>query len=199
MTSLAYISVPITSGKLFYSLCLKDPKRDKQEVMKEVISANYLLGKKLVDKVAIRSKCPVLYPADLVPIHQKWEQAHFQALWLSILSEMCNELHLCKGWEYSNGGVEEFTHVMQLRLGLPKHPEYAFWNTKENEAKARKRMKMIKVFDHTGKELSLREGYELITNSVSWLLKKGFQSEKLKRCLKLLEWTELMTKKGFYQ
>ena len=196
---LAYISVPITSGKIYYELKLKYPEKGNTELIKEVIDHNYHLGWKMINAIIKRNKCSVLYPADLTPAHQKWEQEHFQALWLSIIAEKCTELHLCKGWEFSNGGVEEFTHVMQLRLGVPQHPQLIFLNTKENEKKSRKRMRSIKTYDHAGKEISLQDGLVAVERSLSWLKENGFISEKLENCQQILMWTKEKIKEGFYQ
>lgn len=199
MGPLAYISVPITSGKIYYQLRKINPTREKSELMESVIDHNYHLGTTLVKEVAQRRNCPVLYPADLIPVHQKWEQAHFQALWLSIIAEKCTELHLCEGWEYSNGGVEEFTHVVQLRLGLPRHKDLIFFNTKEAEQAARNRMKNIKLFNHQCKTVCIKEGVEKIQQSSSWLNSNGFRSEKIEECLRILDWTQAMIKQKFYQ
>lgn len=196
---LAYISVPITSGRFLYELQQRQPAMEKAERMKLVIDYNYRLGHGLVTQVAKRRGCAVIYPADLIPVHQKWEQRHFQALWLSIIAEMSTELHLSDGWEYSNGGVEEFTHVMQLRLGLPRHPDLLFFNSKGNEKNERERMRTIEVFDHHGRTISLEDGLQAIDQSISWLTDNGFLSEKLNKCAWLLRQTQMMLEKGFYQ
>ena len=118
--NLAYVSVPITSGIFLYNLRLERPLMKKEVQVKMAIEHNYRTGWDLVDEIRNRRDCPILYPADLIPVHQEWEQAHFQALWLSIIAEKCTELHMSEGWEYSNGGSEEFVHVWQLKLGLDR-------------------------------------------------------------------------------
>jgi hypothetical protein len=60
--NLAYVSVPITSGKFFYELLLKGTP----DAMKEAISHNYLTGLKFVDELTQRLDCPIIYPADLM-------------------------------------------------------------------------------------------------------------------------------------
>jgi hypothetical protein len=196
----AYVSAPITSGKFLYELQLK--KRcfvAKEQLMEEAIAHNYLAGWQLVEDLRKRRDCPILYPADLVPVHQQWEQSHFQALWLNIIAELCTEIHMCEGWELSNGGVEEFTHVMQLRLGLPAHPDLIFYNTKGSEAVERERMKNIAVYDHRGKIIPLQEGMKLIERAASWMRDRGFDTARLKSSLTLLRWTDTMIRQGFYQ
>lgn len=196
---LAYISVPITSGKIYYELKLREGALSESEIKNRVISHNYNLGINLIDEIIKTRKCAVLYPADLFPAHNKWDQAHFQALWLSIIAEKCTELHMCEGWEFSNGGVEEFTHAMQLRLGIPRHDQLVFWNTKESEAAARERMKSIQVFDHLGVPITLEKGIESISGALAWLDNNNFVSEKIITCKQLLVNTQKMLEHNFYQ
>ena len=198
-TKLAYISVPITSGIFLYKLKLEKPSMPQAFQMKAAIDHNYLLGWQFEQELQERVRFPILYPADLVPVHQEWEQTHFQALWLSIIAEKCTEMHMCDGWEFSNGGSEEFTHVMQLKLGIPRHSDLAFWNTKEGEAKGRERMKNIKIFDYQGKELSLNDGINAIEKSLKWIKTNGFEAKKLEESRRLLCLTGDMLEQGFYQ
>ncbi len=195
----AYVSVAITSGKYLYEQSILHPELSKKDLLNSAISHNYNQGWNLIKDLKERRQVPVLYPADMVPIRQDWEQAHFQALWLSIIAEKCTEMHMSSGWEFSNGGSEEFTHVMQLRLGIPKHPQLIFYNTKESESSERKRMKNIKVYDCQGKPISLEDGIKSIEISSAWVKDKGFEPKRLNNCLELLYWSKCMIEKGFYQ
>jgi hypothetical protein len=187
---LVYISTPITSGKVLY---------EKGNQTKEMVCQNYSRGWKFFEKLKKRMKEPILFPADLIPIHQEWEQDHFMALWLSIISEKTTKVAMNNFWEYANGSVEEFVHVVQLRLGIPNHKKLIFFNTKENEQEERKRMKNISVEDCEGKPMSLSEGYEKIQKALIWIKKQGFESERIAKSLKLLEKTKEMLDGGFYQ
>lgn len=184
----AYVSVPITSGKFFYDLLLKGTPN----ALQEAINHNYMEGFKFVEELALWVDCPIIYPADLTPVHQEWEQQHFQALWLSIIAEKCSEVHMSKGWEFSNGGTEEFVHCFQLKLGVPKHSNLLFFNTKMDEAEELERMKNIKVYDHKGDELSMDDGIEKIQAAIVWLETNnlGHKTTKLKNSLNVLEWTK---------
>jgi len=164
-----------------------------------VTSHNYYVAWKFLTALQQRINCPIIFPPDLTPAHQEWEQEHFQALWLSIIAEKCTELHLIDGWEFSNGCAEEFTHVMQLKLGLPRHDILAFYNTKEDEADERQRMKSILVYNQKGESISLHDGYFAISRAVGWLKKNRFSSERLEKCLENLRWTARMLADGFYQ
>ena len=196
---LAYVIVPITTGKFYYDLQRERPTTALDALRDAAFAHNYQIGWDLVKKLQSRLDCPIVYPADLMPIHQQWEQTHFQALWLEIISELCTEVHMCEGWEFSNGGTEEFVHVMQLRLGLPKHHDLVFWNTKNNEVAERERMKNIAVYNHLGDTISLQDGMSLIRTALAWVRRHGFNARTLERSLELLSWTGDMIRTGFYQ
>lgn len=196
---LAYVSVPITSGKFLYELKLRHPLMRKEEQIKRAIEHNYNAGWDLVEELQVRRNCSILYPADLVPVHQQWEQVHFQALWLSIISEKCTELHMSEAWEYSNGGSEEFVHAWQLKLGLPRHKDLAFFNTKETEEAERERMRNIRVYDHNGNPLLVEDGIAALERAAFWLNRNDFEPKTIQNSRKLLSWTREMIKAGFYQ
>ncbi len=196
---MAYVSVPITSGRYLYNLRLEQPQLSKERQLEIAIWDNYRFGLKFVEELQHRTTHPILYPADLTPVHQQWEQAHFQALWLSIIAEKCTELHMSEGWEFSNGGSEEFTHVWQLKLGLPKHKDLVFYNTKESEESERERMKNIVVYNHKGELLSISDGINAIFRSREWLAEHNLVSEKLEHCFDILCKTKELLELGFYQ
>lgn len=196
---LAYVSIPVTSGKFLYNLRLKRPLMSKEEQLKRAIEHNYLAGLDFVENLETRRNCPILYPADLTPVHQQWEQAHFQALWLSIISEKCTELHMSEGWEYSNGGSEEFVHAWQLKLGLPRHKDLIFFNTKETEESERERMCNIRIYDHIGNRLTIEAGMVSLEQAILWLTENNFEPKTLQNFLGLLSWTKEMLDNKFYQ
>lgn len=197
--NLAYVSIPITSGKLLYEVMASNPHMEREEVLEQVMDENYHVGFSYVEAVRARRRCPVLFPADMVPAHQEWEQDHFQALWLSIIAEMCTEVHMSKGWEFSNGGVEEFVHVVQLKLGIPRHSHLVFYNTKEDETQARERMKNIALYDHNNQPLLVGRGVELIETALESISARGFTASRLENSLSLLQDTKRLLDEGFYQ
>lgn len=193
---LAYVTVSVTTGKTYYDELRKDP--DAPDLMQRVMSINYELGYELVERLVATRDYPILYPADLTPRHRDWEQAHFQALWLNIIAEQCTEVHLCEGWNFSSGSVEEFTHVMQLKLGLPKHTDLIFFNTKGEEAEERERMRNIAVFDHLGNPMAIERGQALVEAAIEEL-ETDFPTDRLRRALDSLKSTGDLLTEGFYQ
>lgn len=196
---LAYLSTPTTSGKYMYELLYENPNLNKEDLFKKVINYNYALGYSFLEKLIKEKNKQIIFPPDMVPINQYWEQQHFQALWINLISEKCSEVHVNKGWEFSNGASEEVTHVMQLSLGIPKHKDFLFYNTKENEDKERERMRNIKVYDYDGNIISISDAINLMEKSLKWVKERNFSALTLENSFELLEWTGEMIEKKFYQ
>lgn len=200
MGRLVYMSNPITSGRRLYDLMIERPNENSHTLLCEAIDLNYNNGLlEMKHFIELRDDTQILYPADLTPVHQKWEQAHFQALWLSIIAEKCTDMYMVDDWEYSNGASEEFTHTIQLRLGLPQHRDLIFYNTKEKEGVERDRMKNIRIWNSYGRRISIEDGIEKMTKALSWIHEHGFEAPKIVRCLETLEWTKQKIAEGFYQ
>ena len=198
---MVYLSVPITSGKFLYDLLLENPGMDRTQAIPTAIQHNYAAGYELTRELSRAGRpVPLLYPADLTPIHEQWEQVHFQALWLSLIAEKCTAVYMMDGWEYSNGGCEEFTHVMQLRLGLPKSTlELFFINTIGDEKQERQRMRSIGVLDQEGSPITLATGLNRVEQAYAWITGHGFQAPKIAHCIELLKITQSLADAGFYQ
>ena len=220
-SELAYISVPITSGKTLYDELLKTTVSEESrnfltgpasslvksmripeynEIIERVISINRRKGLEFLDELKGRLEKPILFPGDLYPRGESWSNDDFQALWMTLIGEKCSEIHMCKGWEYSNGATEEFTHAYQLRLGIPKSLDTSpFFNTKEREKDERERMRNIQVYNHEGKSLSIEEGMTKINKILPLLKENLFNTQSLESSISLLEWTSEMITQGFYQ
>src|SRR3989339_707373 len=196
---LHYYSAPITSGMVLYKLRLEKPEEDIGKLISLAIPINQQKSYKRFMEYCRKLNYPSIFPPSLTPINIEMEQTHFQALWLSVIAEKCTDHPLDTGWEFSNGGCEEFVHSWQLKLGLPRHPNLLFFNTKEDDELSRIRMRNIKTYDHKGNYISLNEGYKKMEKSLSWIHENGFESPKIENCLHLLEWTGNMIEKGFYQ
>jgi hypothetical protein len=176
-TEFNYVSTPITSGKVMY---------ENDYDIEKIIDINTIDGLKFANE--LKDIDNILLPVELIPTdHYKWEQEHFQALWLSIIAEKCKNVYMNDGWEYSNGCSEELVHTFQLRLGPPKHESLLFFNTKESEYESVERMKSIRIFDRKRNEIFPQEALEKLNVSTSVLNKRGVNCSKLERAKNYLE------------
>lgn len=176
--TLNYISTPVTSGKWLYD-------QNREVPFDELINYNYLKGLEFLEELSDINN--LLLPSDLTPnFNFKWNQDHFQALWLTIIAEKAENVYMNDGWEYSNGCTEELVHTFQLRLNLPRHKDILFFNTKEKESDSIERMKNIKIFDRNRNEISIDQAIESLSKSIPYIQSKNHSVDKLitaKDCL----------------
>lgn len=90
-------------------------------------------------------------------------------------------------------------HVYQLKLGLPRHQQILFFNTKQTEEENREHMRNMLVYDFRGEKISLEDGLRAMKKSIEWIKTAGFKVEKIERCKNLLEKTGELIEQGFYQ
>jgi hypothetical protein len=196
---LGYMTTPVSSGRLFYEL-LRSFRGEcpEQDLRRRATDQNYDHSLVFLHDLESRTNYPLIFPPDVSPARIEFEQPHFMALWLSVIAEKCTCQYLDEGWQYSNGCVEEFTHVWQLKLGMPRG-KFAFFNTKEHENDARKRMRNIISYDHELFPISIEAGYRKIQEAAEWMVDREITTMRLCDCLDLLDWTGDKLAAGFYQ
>jgi hypothetical protein len=197
---LGYISMPITSGKTLYDLIQEHPRIRTSDLCEKAFDQNYCRSVEFLDELKRTKALPVILPAEMTPARQHWEQPVFMALWLSIIAEQCTEVYMAEDWQYSNGACEEFTHVMQLRLGIPRHKDLLFFRTGSGtEDTQRERMRRIAVYDRSYSPISIEQGIKAIEKAARWVKSRGFGQGRLEKCVELLYWTREKIAEGFYQ
>jgi hypothetical protein len=121
---LAYASMPITSGKRLYDALLRHDAKDVVELkakvpdalLQEVIRPNMAESMAFVAQVRQREKLTVVAPAVFEAREQRWGQHEYMLLWLQVLGRKVARIHMLDGWEYSNGGAEEYVYGMMMRF-----------------------------------------------------------------------------------
>lgn len=181
---LAYLSCPVSSGKDLYDRLVGCRPEDATEIKKAFMFHNHARSLQFLADLEGRVSVPILYPGNYEPAWQKWEQPHFQALWLELISEKATEMHMADDWQYSTGASEELTHAFQLRLGLPRSNRLVY---------ERKVDGPVKVYDSIGDEMGISESLAKIREAVAYVRRKGFNVERLVHCRNVLAKTERMT------
>lgn len=124
---LTYVSMPITSGKKMYeilkSLGLKSQDELKTKmgndfIYEQLIKPNIKTGTRSAEEVAKVNVGPVIAPAYFEARKQRWNQDEYMAMWLAMIEEKVNRVVLLDGWEFSNGGSEEYLHSVQMQAGF---------------------------------------------------------------------------------
>lgn len=179
LSSIAYVSMPITSGKRLYDVLDQHGVKSREELdaidpeilHREVIDPNVQEGNQFSQAVTQRSGYPVLVPGIFESKGQRWEEREYMALWLTVLEGKAKEIHLITNWEYSNGGVEEFVRGTEMRAGLSQ--------IEDNSD--------VKVLDNQANPISLNAGAKMIFDALVDLRGRGFEAPRLEIALRKLE------------
>lgn len=125
---LAYVSMPITSGKRYFDVLTEHGVRSQEELAEKcgkdalyelVIKPNIEEGVAYADRLGMEQQ-DLLFIAPSVFEAKKWRwsQDAYMAMWYRVLGEMVGNHFMMPGWEYSTGGVKEvlFSLFMQWNV-----------------------------------------------------------------------------------
>jgi hypothetical protein len=124
---LAYVSMPITTGKRFYEVLTAEgvrsakelaEKRGKDALFELVIKPNIAEGIALADELGARGDRLYIAPSVFEAKRWRWSQDAYMALWYCVQAELAGQHYLMDGWEYSTGGVKEVIFTFLMRFGF---------------------------------------------------------------------------------
>lgn len=200
-SNLAYLSMPITSGVRYYKVFEHYNVKTVEELAakgedlfyEEIIRPNIEEGIALADELEDKIGKPIVAPSVFEAKKQRWSQKEYMFLWYRVFENRIDEVYMMDGWEYSNGGVQEFVRGLEIQFGISKKRQtnnYILswevyspdgvsldddtWELIEHE----KRKMGIK--DQRGVNLRIEDGSRLISWAMIDLKKRGFETDSLK-------------------
>jgi hypothetical protein len=125
---LAYVSMPITSGKRYFDVLSAHGAKDADELAAKagkgalyelVIKPNIQEGVAYADKLGLEKR-DLLFIAPSVFEAKKWRwsQDAYMAMWYRVLGEMVGNHFMMPGWEYSTGGVKEVLFSLYMQWNV---------------------------------------------------------------------------------
>jgi hypothetical protein len=123
---LAYVSMPITSGKRLYDVFEQarvhsiDELKEKEpgSVYNDILKPNVMHGIDSARKIAGDISLPVIAPSIFEARKQRWGENEYMFLWYRVLEEKIQEIYMTDGWQYSNGGAQEFVRAIEMQFGF---------------------------------------------------------------------------------
>ncbi|OBI57364.1 hypothetical protein A5705_19980 [Mycobacterium sp. E787] len=150
---MAYVSTPITTGKLYYDwLQASGYKPDnssdfQRDHAREVIEINKASARALVTMARKRLDKVVVDPTPLdVP---DWTQADFHAFWTRLITDYVGTVVFNAGWEYSTGCCFEFAAALDAGAAVldeklsPLQPKVGLMLTRRAINRLRKQGHMV--------------------------------------------------------
>ncbi len=196
-TSVAYLSTPITTGVIFYEVLEKYGVITLEDLLaidggilfNEIIKPNTTSGIILGDELAKKLNIPIIVPAVFEAKSQRWTQDDYMFVWFQVIKEMVGHTILRDGWQYSNGGSEEFVHSveMQFRLLLTPRISYDFpqytpidlFPNKFADKVIEFPSETMKITAQDGIDMTVEDGVIKITEAIVELYRRGFEAPKL--------------------
>lgn len=191
---IAYVGMPITSGKRLYTVLESEGLRSAGELRKKygkkafhdlVVAPNISEGVNLADRLGLSSNFLCIAPS--VFESREWSQEAYLSLWYRVIGELAGTHFVPNEWEYSLGAVKEviFSSLLQWRLihlGTLKESVGLFGlknfhhdlPPEEIEAELNA-MSKIRVMYEDGTELMIDGALEKCVNAIEYLIGHGFE------------------------
>jgi len=168
LTPISYVSMPITTGKLYYEVLEKiGSDISKKQIYDLVIKPNGEQGVKFAKE--IKTTYPIVAPAIFEAKQMRWTERQYMYLWYRILEEKAKEIWMSPDWQYSNGCAEEFTRSMKLQ-----------WDFVRLESRS---LSPITAFDAESNKLTIFDGAKLLYKAIKDLHQRNHICIKLVECL----------------
>lgn len=165
---LAYVSTAITTGRRMWEAVFAHGFKTPDELKvaqpallrDAIIVPNIRDGSDLARQIASRVDQPVVAPAIFEARPQRWSQDEYMAMWLRMIEESVHWMYMAPGWEYSNGGTEEYLHSVQMGLGF------------------RTRF-LIEPLNPDGTQLAINTAIDKIGAAILWIHENGGRAPSL--------------------
>lgn len=176
---IAYISVPITSGRRLYDYMTEhgfktadEAKRDHDAFFEHVVAPNLADGVRASNDWSEKIDGVVVAPAEFEKRlrSQKaitWGQDAFMGMWIPLIDEKITHMVMVDGWEYSNGSGEEYLQAVLMQMG-------------------RGRRSNIGITDDDGETLTLDKGIKLLADAFQDLHGRGLRPRNMAETLAIL-------------
>jgi hypothetical protein len=200
---IAYVSMPITSGRRLYetlhahgvnSIEALTAKEGKDALWRLVIKPNIDEGVALADRLGAERKLLFVAPSVFEAKRWRWSQEAYMSLWYRVIGEMAGSHYLMDGWEYSTGGVKEAMFSMLLRwrmirrsnvsaaakhFGLQNFLPATMPADSADEIRELEAMWNIRVYDQRGEELHIDDLLEKAVHAIDDLRGRGLPYQDL--------------------
>ena len=197
---IAYVGMPITTGKRYYDVLSEHRVRTPEElalklgpraISELVIQPNIREGIAFADALGIRKDLLFIAPSVFEGKPQRWTQYAYMALWYRVLGELAGAHFVMDGWEYSTGGLKEvlFSMFMQWAIIRPYTKQAAIRTfglknflpsmSTEDERNEFDAMRKIRVYDSSGAEITVDRALEKSVAAIYDLKDRGFACDEL--------------------
>lgn len=169
-TSITYVSTPITSGAVLYAAMdaagitsVDEFKRDAGAFRAAVMEPNIAAADVVARRMALLGGA-VIAPAAFEARSLGWSQDDYMGLWLDVIERRATRLAMVDGWQYSNGGAEEYLQALLMQADRRDRTD-------------------VSIVDANGDAIDHLTAVRLLADAVADLMGRGFEPTVLARTL----------------
>ena len=169
-SEITYVSTPITSGAYLYAAMdaagISDPeefRQNKEAFSRDVIAPNLAAADAVAHRMVDLGGA-VIAPAAFEARSLGWGQDDYMGLWLDVIERRATRLALVDGWQFSNGGAEEYLQALLMQAG-------------------RRDRNNMEIVNANGDMLTHADALALLSGAVAELISRGFRPVTLARVL----------------
>lgn len=114
-TDCVYVSMPITSGRAYFTHLCKGEVLDaaRREALR---AANVRRAQRVVDRARRHFSTRRLVEPSALDEPPGWHQDDFHALWMGFIANHATTIIMVDGWEYSTGCVWELVAALDISI-----------------------------------------------------------------------------------
>lgn len=203
----AYVGMPITTGKRFYDVLTQEGVQTREELAAKlgpdalwelVIKPNIAEGIAFADELGQREDLLFIAPSVFEAKKWRWSQDAYMSLWYRVIGEVAGSHRVIYGWEYTDGGLKEvfFSMLLQWRCIRPTTEqiainEFGLTNLQPmkdflpdngfypNKMAEYEAMWKMRVFDAGKEEIRIDKALAMAVAAIQDLRERGFACDDL--------------------
>ncbi|MBI2596462.1 hypothetical protein HYW46_07075 [Candidatus Daviesbacteria bacterium] len=197
---IAYVGMPITTGKRYYDVLSEHGVKSREELTEkvgqkalweEVIQPNINEGISFADSLGKQRDMLFIAPSVFEAKQWRWTDDAYMSLWYRVLGEMAGTHWVMDGWEYSTGGLREVMFSMIMQWGVIRSfnkdtavKAFGLKNfhsglTKEEESLEFMEMRKMRVYDSAGIDIRIDGALSKSVDAIYDLKQRNFPYQDL--------------------
>ncbi|HVM73645.1 MAG TPA: hypothetical protein VMU13_02075 [Candidatus Paceibacterota bacterium] len=198
----AYVGMPITTGKRYYDTLIEHRVKTPDELNAKlgplalwelVVQPNLREGSAFADRLGKERKLLCIAPSVFDAKPWQWSQHAYMALWFLVLGELSGRHYVMDAWEYSTGQAREVLFSMFLQwAGVTRSnldevkQQWGLGNfdhctTVERVREELENMRKIRVFDSSSRVIHSDVALAKCVDALYWLHDHGFGTQELEK------------------
>lgn len=197
---IAYVSMPITTGRRYYDVLSQHGVRTREELAEVagpdalyelVIKHNIREGIAFADGLGYREDLLFIAPSVFEARPWRWTEDAYMSLWYRVMGELAGQHRVMDGWEYSTGGLKEVLFAMFMQWRIIRRYNFddavRIFNlsdfmtdlTPEQQLTELEGMWSMRVFDAVGDEITIDRALVMAVTAIDDLVNHDLPYDEL--------------------